>query len=238
MAENLTKDFKEEIYKLFDKFKNNDTFCFSKFADGEWAAMLNENLNNSEFENTPNTPQSYRDQLINAIKFKDPNYYIGTCCHCCNGDRADKMRNFCGQDFEHMTFANVFVNSNYSIYKETFLKEYSNYDVHLVANERSSFEDLPFKPEKIYPIGFSAWVNNHNLIEEIKQANLSNKLFLFCAGPFGNLLAHQLFEANKNNKYIDAGSTLNPWLKSEGFRRDYYIDGYQSNFTNRACRWQ
>ena len=71
MVEHLTKDFREEIYKLFDKFKNNKTFCFSKFADVEWAAMLNETLNNSECENTPNTDQSYRNELINAIRFQD-----------------------------------------------------------------------------------------------------------------------------------------------------------------------
>ncbi len=228
------KDFTQEIYNLFEKFKKGAPFAFSKFADGEWAAILNENLNNSEFENTPNTAERYRTELIEAIQYKDPNYYIGTCCPCCNGDRAEKMRRFSGQDEDHMTFANVFVNTNYPIYKETFLKEYSHHDVHLVANERSKFEELPFTPEKIYKVGFSAWVNNHSLIEEIKQQNLSDKLFIFCCGPFGNMLSHQLHEANKTNIYIDAGSTLNPWLQSEGFRRDYYLAG---SFSTRTCIW-
>ena len=79
-------------------------------------------------------------------------------------------------------FANVFVNTNYEIYKETFLKEYNNYDIHLIANERGKFDQLPFKPEKIYKVGFSAWVNNYSLIQEIKDKNLKNKLFLFCCG--------------------------------------------------------
>jgi len=145
------------------------------------------------------------------------------------------MRDFSGQDDDHMTFANVFVNTNYSIYKETFLKEYHNHDVHLVANEKSKFEQLPFTPEKIYKVGFSAWVHNHSLIEEIKQQNLSNKLFIFCCGPFGNMLCHQLHAANKNNIYIDGGSTLNPWLQSEGFQRDYYVAG---QFSSRKCVWE
>jgi len=229
------KDFTEEIYKLFEKFKKGKPFAFSKFADGEWAAMLNETLNNSEFENTADTNQKYREELISAIRYKDPDYYIGTCCPCCNGDRAQKMREFCGQDEDHMTFANVFVNANYPIYKETFLKEYSNHDVHLIANERSKFDELPFDTEKIHKIGFSAWVNNYSLIEEIKQENLSDKLFIFCCGPFGNMLCHQLHEANKNNIYIDAGSTLNPWLQSEGFVRDYYCGGHYSNV---KCTWE
>jgi hypothetical protein len=234
MALYLMKDFEQEIYRIFDLFKKGSPFAFSKFADGEWAAILNESLNNGEFENNHNIPDIYRQKLLEALQFKDKDYYIGTCCPCCNGDRAQKMRELSGQDEDHMTFANVFVNTNYKIYKETFLKEYSNYDVHLIANEKSQISNLPFKIEKFYPVGFSAWVNNYNLIEEILNENYSNKLFLFCCGPFGNILSHQLHLNNKNNIYLDIGSTLNPWLQSEGFKRDYYCDGY---FSNRTCVW-
>ncbi len=228
------KDFTQEIYNLFSRFKKGYPFSFSKYADGEWAIITDDYLNNREFEYQKNTPIFFKQKLIESIKYKDPNYFIGTCCPCCNGERASKMREFSTQNESNMTFANVFVNSNYPIYKETFLKEYANYDVHLVANKKSKIDNLPFKVEKFYPIGFSAWTNNYNLIEEIKQNNLSNKLFLFCAGPFGNLLAHELHKTNQNNIYLDIGSTLNPWLQSEGFKRDYYIDGY---FSNRKCLW-
>lgn len=228
------KIFEEEIYRIFELFKKGSPFSFSKFADGEWAAIQNENLNNSEFENTPYKDQFFRDKLIESIKFKDPNYYIGTCCPCCNGERAKKMRDFSKQDEDHMTFANVFVNTNYHIYKDLFINEYKNYDIHLIANKNSKVSNLPFKVEKFYPVGFSAWINDYHLIEEIISANFKNKLFLFCCGPFGNLLAHQLLLNNKENIYLDIGSTLNPWLQSEGFKRDYYCDGY---FSNRTCVW-
>jgi len=228
------KDFTQEIYKFFDIFKKGYPFSFSKYADGEWAIITDDYLNNREFEHSENTPLFFKQKLIDSIRYKDPNYYIGTCCPCCNGDRADKMRKFSNQSENNMTYANIFVNSNYPIYKETFLKEYSKHSIHLIANEKSKIENLPFKIEKFYPIGFNAWVNNYNLIEEIKQKNLSNKLFLFCAGPFGNILAQQLYESNKQNIYLDIGSTLNPWLQSEGFKRDYYINGY---FSERKCVW-
>jgi hypothetical protein len=88
--------------------------------------------------------------------------------------------------------------------------------------------------EKFYPVGYSAWTQNYDLIESIKSQNLNGKLFLFCAGPFGNMLAHQLFENNKNNTYLDVGSTLNPWLQSEGFKRDYYTNGH---YSTKKCIW-
>lgn len=229
------KDFRQEIVKLYAKFQSGPPFAFSKFADGEWAVMTNDFLNNREFEYKPDTPAFAKEKLVESIKFRDPNYFIGTCCPCCNGDRAKAMREFSGQDEDHMTFANVFVNANYEVYKDTFLKDYGKYDVHLVANENAKVDELPFKVEKFYPIGFSAWVNNYDLVAQIRDENLTGKLFLFCCGPFGNILAHQLHEANKNNTYLDAGSTLNPWLQSEGFKRDYYNGGA---FGRQTCRWE
>lgn len=228
------KIFDQELYKFFDILKKGQPFSFSKYADGEWAIMNNIYLNNNEFEITNKTPTFFKNKLIESFRFKDPNYYVGISCPCCQGDEAYKMAIFSNQDQEHLTFANIFVNSNYPLYKNTFLKEYQNHDIHLIANSNSKIDNLPFKIEKFYPIGFSAWVNNYNLIEEIKQKNLSNKLFLFCAGPFGNLLAHQLFETNKTNIYLDIGSTLNPWLQSEGFKREYYING---EYSQRTCIW-
>lgn len=228
------KIFDQEIYRIFNLFKKGAPFSFSKYADGEWAIMNNHYLNNNEFEISNKTPDFFRQKLIESFRFKDPNYYVGISCPCCQGKEAYKMNIFSDQDQDHLTFANIFVNSNYSIYKDTFLKEYGNHDVHLIANKNSKIENLPFKIEKFYPIGFSAWVNDYKLIEEIKQQNISNKLFLFCAGPFGNLLAHQLHESNKRNIYLDIGSTLNPWLQSEGFKRDYYNNGY---FSERKCVW-
>lgn len=230
----MSKNFKEEIYKFYNLLLKGKPFSFSKFADGEWAAINNETLNNNEFENSINVSPFYREKLLQALQYKDSDYYIGTCCPCCNGNRAYEMRKLSGQNEDNMTFANLFVNTNYEIYKNTFLKEYSNYDIHLVANKKSKIENLPFKIEKFYPVGFSAWVNDYYLIDEISNKNLKNKLFLFCCGPFGNLLAHQLFSSNKNNIYLDIGSTLNPWLESEGFKREYYCNGYFSNVT---CKW-
>lgn len=229
------KIFTQEIRNLFERFKSGKNFAFSKYADGEWAIINGDYLNNREFEFSEKTPDFFRQKLIESIRFKHEDYYIGTCCPCCNGDRAQKMRDFSGQNDDHMTFANVFVNANYSFYKENFLKEYKNRKIHLIANNKSKVHLLPFDLEEFYPVGFSAWVQDYDLIRKIISQNLSGKTFLFCAGPFGNLLAHQLFEANKNNTYLDIGSTLNPWLQSEGFRRDYYSNGCQ--FSSRECVW-
>jgi hypothetical protein len=106
----------------------------------------------------------------------------------------------------------------------------------LVCNKNSDLSNLPFWVEKVYPVTTSAWKNNYGLIREIQNQGDVGKLFLFACGPFGNMLAHQLWDFNKNNTYLDIGSTLNPWLKSEGFKRDYYLET-NNMYKNRSCQW-
>jgi hypothetical protein len=49
------------------------------------------------------------------------------------------------------------------------------------------------------------------------------------------MLSHQLWDDNKENIYLDIGSTLNPWIQSEGFKRNYYNGDPQ--YSNKVCIW-
>jgi len=226
------KYFNEEIVKLFDRLQSGKKFSFSKFADGEWMSMCQVPVNNGEFESN-NSTHDAMVRLRESFQYKDDRYYIGVSCPCCQGENHYKMVRASKQDEDHLTFANIFVNGNYKFFKENFIPEFAKHKIHLVANESSKIDNLPFEVEKFYPIGFSAWVNNHDLIEQIIKEDHEDKLFLFCCGPFGNILAHRLWEANKKNIYMDIGSTLNPWLESEGFRRGYFSGSDQE----KVCVW-
>jgi hypothetical protein len=232
----VSKDFHKEIFDLLARLKSGKNFAFSKYADGEWAVIKNQPLNNNEFEYKDNKEFSKaRQMLINSFLYKDPNYYVGISCECCQGKEHYKMKEYCNQDDEHLTYANIFVNSNYGFYKDNFIPEYSNHKIHLVANKDAQVKNLPFEVEEFYPVENSAYIHNLDLIEKINSKKYKDKLFLFCCGPLGNILAHQLFKENQNNTYLDIGSTLNPWLQSEGFKRDYYMGGF---YGSRTCFWR
>lgn len=232
----MPKDFRQELEKMLARLQSGAKFSFSKYADGEWAAMLGHQLDNKEFDYKSSPEHQFaRQKLIESFQYKHPDYYVGISCECCQGVNHFLMKQASGQQESQLTYANIWVNSNYEFMKNFVIPEFSNHNIHLVANRASKIENLPFKVEKFYPIDFSAYITNYGLIEEIKAANLKDKLFLFCAGPFGNLLAHQLWDHNKNNTYLDIGSTLNPWLQSEGFKRDYYIGG---GYAGRTCIWR
>ena len=228
------KDFRTEIETLYTRLQNKDHFSFSKFADGEWMAMRGMNMNNNEFSSNVTSSNS-KQLLIDSFKYVDENYIVGVSCKCCvgNKDHTD-MVTFSGQPETNLTFANIFVNSNYQYFKDNFISEFKNYNINLIANENSTIDKLPFGVKRFYPIKKNAWVENLSLISELKTLNTENELYLFCAGPFGNILAHQLWENNKNNTYMDIGSTLNPWLNTEGFRRSYLHGGSD---LNKKCIW-
>lgn len=220
------KIYKDEIKVFYDKLLNNEKFSLSRYGDGEWAAILENPLvcgnnpskqiyewtttgDNSNYKNA-------RNYLQKAIKYKADNYYLGICpCY-------KKMLEYSGQEKENLTYANIFVNYNYSFFVDNYIELFNNREVHLVANKESILYKLPFKVEKFYPVDYNAWVNNLYLIEEIKNKDYSDKLFLFCAGPLSNILCYKLWDTNKNNTYLDIGSVLDPWLQT-GNPRGYYL---------------
>ena len=235
----MSKIFSEEIKKLFNRLQSNQPFAFSKYADGEWMAMKGHhgssgngewviNNGNNEYENS-------RQKLIESFQYKDPSYYVGISCPCCQGQHHYDMKTFSGQDDEHLTFANIFVNSNYNFYTENFIPYFQTKDIYLIANKVTDVTKLPFKVEKFFPIDYNAWLLNLDLIDTLKQENVKDKLFLFSAGPFGNILSAELWKENQSNTYLDVGSTLDPWTKANRLIGKYYTEG--SPDKNKTCRW-
>jgi len=235
----MSKIFKEEIINLFNKFKTHKPFAFSKYADGEWLAMTGHQGISGCGEWTINDgSQQYeiaRQRLINSFQFKDPEYFVGISCPCCQGQEHIKMKTFSQQDEDHLTFANIFVNSNYDFYLNYFIPEFTTRKIYLVANRVTNINNLPFTVEKFFPIDYNAWVTNLDLIEQIKNEDVKDALFLFSAGPFGNILCSEIWKVNKNNTYLDVGSTLDPWTNANKLIGKYYTNG--SPDRQRVCVW-
>jgi hypothetical protein len=237
-GEQVDKVFTEEIKMMYERLVSGKKFAFSKYADGEWAILNNRPIESrGEFVFNPSIDYTYSDKLLESYRFKEPGYYIGVSCPCCQGaDTHKAMIRASRQPEDNVTYANIFVNSNYQFYVDNFIPYYKTQRTILVCNRQGKIENLPFKPEQIYYIDSNAYKANYDLIETIKteHKNTENHLFLFSAGPLGNMLAHQLWETNKNNTYLDIGSTLNPWLQAEGHKRDYYIG---KDLSRQICTW-
>lgn len=230
----IEKDFKSNFFSLLNKLKDKENFSFSKYADGEYAILVNKKITNCDnWTFDPLLHQEYRNELLNSFKFNEQGYYVGISCPCCVSiSDVNFMRENVGVKNQNLTWANIFVNSNYDPFKEHFVPEFNNHNVILIANKNAKVENLPFKVEEHIKISETAWVDNFNLLDELPNKDYKNKLFLFCAGPLGNMLSAKMWESNKNNIYLDIGSTLNPWIV--GNNRGYLKGGTS---LKKTCIW-
>jgi len=235
------KSFARDIQILHKAIEEKRPFTLSKFADGEWMVMENKDLDNREFQYRVSDGRQgpeftrARDALIDSFRYQHPQYYVGISCPCCQGDNFERMIKFSKQPKERLTWANIWVNTNYGYFLGNILPEFKNYEVHLVANEAGHFGNIPFPVKMAWLVSNNAWVEDWDMIENLCTAAKSEQgaLFLFCCGPFGNILAHKLTEASDKNTYLDIGSTLNPFLKVEGFKRGYFNSWQSRN----PCTW-
>jgi hypothetical protein len=226
--------FTEDFFMLYSLLKERKPFSFSKYADGEYAILINQKITNCDkWTFDPKIDGKYQKELLKSFQFDEDGYYVGISCPCCVPmEHVIWMRDNVKVKKENLTWANIFVNGNYNNFKKYFIPEFNNHDVILIATEKGNSSKLPFDVEEYIKITGAAWKDNFDLLEILPKKDYKNKLFLFSAGPLGNMLAAKMWKHNKNNIYMDIGSTLNPWLvgNNRGFLRG-------APTINKICIW-
>jgi hypothetical protein len=232
----------------FDRFRNmlnnREPFALSRFGDGELNILMGKVTRYGEFQYDPNDPtDTYpRQRLLASFRHSGRRYYVGISCPNCVGEeRFAWAKQHSMQNDDHLTWATLFVNSNYARYMAEIVPLFTKYDVVVVCHRSAVLQHLPFPVVRDYRVGNNAWKNDSDaaasLCDYIQRERLRAKLFLLCAGPFSCILAHQLYCQSEANTYLDVGSTLDPFLfcPSRGTRR--YLRGDKA-LLQRACIWK
>jgi hypothetical protein len=216
------KTFKGDFEKFYTLIEKGDPFALSRNNDGEMIILNNELIvNGGEFDFDPKNPNhtKLREMLLASAQHKGDNYYVGIACRCCVGDaKHEALKSLTGQDDDHLTWGNIFVNGNYKEYLSKILPLFNNKKIVMVMNYRANFIALPFFKNivKVFGIGNNAWLGNQelitNMVQYVKQNNVKDTIFLFAAGPFSNILIHELYKIEPNNTYLDIGSTLDSMM--------------------------
>lgn len=238
------KTFEGDFDKFLGKIKRGEHYSLSRWGDGELMILQDKfidlrNKKNGEFRYDPGLDEykGVKRRLELSFTAKDDEYYIGVACPCCRGQRTYRhMKELSQQDEEHLTWANIFVNANYRRFIDEFIPEMKNHDVVMVVNNKADTSKLSFDVEKTYKVGADAWSRDYSVAERIREDyfDSKDKIFLFAAGPLANILTYELwFYMNKNNTYIDIGSTLDVQMGMRPTR------GYQTGgkYSNRVCIW-
>lgn len=216
------KSFSGDFDYFLKKIQNKQPFALSRNNDGEMIILNNQFIDltskcNGEFIYDPKNPAhtKFRQQLLDSATHKGENYYVGIACRCCVGnEKHEALKALTEQDEIHLTWGNIFVNGNYNRYVFEILPYFALYDIIMVVNHKSNFDNLPFKNKIIerVNIGTNAWIDDTHEVEFMKsvliEKKYKNKLYLFAAGPFSNILIHELYKIEPDNTYLDIGSTL------------------------------
>lgn len=237
-------DYRKDFDKLKNKLLNSENFAFLRFSDGEGYILYDQflQLNDNHYKIgdvvgyasygkeeqklfDPEKHSFYRQKLIESLEYVAPNYYKGIPvrkdCEAC-GFIFDEIVDNAGGDSEYLTFANLWNNGNYPKFIEEIVPIFSDKKVVMVVNECANISKLPFKVVKDFRVGSNCFINNYDIIEEIKsyisENSVVDHVFLVSAASLSNLIVHQLYKMNPNNTYIDIGSTLNPLMDMEGWR--------------------
>jgi hypothetical protein len=227
---------KEKYFEDFDffwsKIENGENFTFSRFADGEVLLMEGKSVGMatqafvSDKWMSDGGVKKISIDLIESLTYSDNNYYYAISSNTDSNhdfkflyDRITNKKN--------ITFANLWINANYKKHLDKInnLKR----DVVLICNESGLSKSFPFKCIDIVPFPndcVAFWEGDkYNFIEKIKNISLkyNDTLFLVCCGPASACINHILHNTNKNNTYIDFGSSLDTFIHSK-ITRDYMND--------------
>jgi len=242
----MSRGFKEDFFHLLKMLKSGEHFAFSRFSDGETCVMRNEKLvlasdhvqvgetmhefgysadDHKEF--IPEKHGFVREALIEAFKYQKENYFVGAGCGNCTchiKDDIPMLEEMRPGDDVHWTSPNLLVNSNYPLFLNHFVPTFKQKKVVMICSKDGSLEKLPFEPVKDFRVGKNCIVNDHHLIDEIKEwikeKDVKDHVFLFSASSLSEILIHQLFDFSSQNTYIDIGTTLHYHLDL-GIERDY-----------------
>ena len=239
----IEHDYTKDFDKLKLKLINGENFAFLRFSDGEGFILYDQYLELSDKGYNLGGSQGYayygkeehkvfdplkhsfnRQKLIESLEYTAPNYYKGIPMRdsvVAFDGIFDEIIENAGGDSEYLTFANLWNNANYPKFIEEMVPIFSDKKIVFVLNECANIEKLPFKVEKDFRIGSNCFIDNYDIIREIKmyihENDIKDHVFLLSAASLSNLLAHQLYKKYDCNTYIDIGSTLNPMMDMTGW---------------------
>lgn len=241
----MKQDFKADFFEIMRMIVESNSMALSRFADGEANILKNNTIGNKDgwlYKKDKNLV--FRADLRKALLCTDPGFIYGISCSCCDKVNHDFLLANLKTTSENMTFSNMWVNSNFPLFKERFFKTLtaSKKNIVICTNSKAKIKKLEeFIPVKDFiPIPGNCvvyWEKNRDYVKallDLKGSTYNNSIFLFAAGPLSEILIRELWAVNQNNIMLDIGSSLDPFLFNRR-SRSYHYDN--SEFANRTCIW-
>lgn len=205
----------DEFNKIWKRIEKKENITLFRYGDGERSLMIGKPVLAQEGWTAPSEITELGKALLDTLNLDDENVYYGISCPCC--DSAAYYWYETHIKSKNKTFANLFVNKNYSLFISKF--EALERDVIVIGNHAGKNNKIgSLNVLKYYSIGDQC-VNFYrqeipSLLDEIKKdfGDRDNLLYVVSAGPLSEPIIHDLYKNNKNNSYIDFGSSIDCYI--------------------------
>ena len=215
------KDFASDLAALDKRLCVAENFAFVRFGDGEMIIIDGRGIDlfekyNGEHRYIPGEPahELQRERLRASLVYQHPQYFVGIACPCCVGKgNFFTLKERSGQSEDQLTWANLFVNSNYAGFREHTVAALASRTINMVCHQKATTDGLPFPVKHRFNVGANSWVDDYARTHDeistyIRDNQVRDEVFLFAAGVLSNILVHELFEKFPDNTYIDLGSVF------------------------------
>ena len=231
-----TQNAKDDLDKFTSLVRDGIPFTFVRFSDGEIEILRNRKLfignNITEFRGRvfnndfpefdrkyfdPDVDIDLRKDLLSAATFSDENYFKGIpTAHNDMLEEREFLLRLNGRRSHQMTFADLFLNSNFVYARTSFFPVIIDYfeNISVVGNFRCELRG-ELKNGILFPIPDNLFSQYHNvkmstmsLLEKTPRAGL----VLSSASSLSNILGKELRQIRPDITFIDIGTALNDLL--------------------------
>lgn len=239
-----TPNPKNDLLRFQDMLAEGKAFTFVRFSDGEMEIIRNRYLKiggsqisfrGANYKNIypehdsktfdPGQHSQIRLDLIESAKHGSESYYIGipTSHNKALIDRNLMVR-LNGGINKHITFADIFINSNYGIFRKNIVPLFDRDNIHIVCNYRANFSGEISSAKKI-PIGDNFFLNYEDTLNDVYSALLnlkSQSVVLSSASSLSNILGCKLNKVRQDITFIDVGTAMNYLMGMNANTRLYH----------------
>lgn len=228
----FSHNFQSDLHTVLSAIEARERFVFARYGDGErkvaMAEKIDVNKPKEHWKFAPGENLDLHQAMVRSLNENDEAWHIGISCPCCDRESASWYRAAAKCPPERMTFANLFVNGNWTLASQVLLGYVYRDEVTLACSSVQRHTALFPIPQSM-PLDAAAnckwWATL--LLESEKP--------IFCAaGPMTNIIAHQYLLQGGEMPFIDIGSCLDPFIHGMG-TRGYHYPGSETGM--RACHW-
>lgn len=212
--------FESDFQKYTELIKSKKPFAYARYADGEVLLMKGETVgyNSQAYAvdrwSSLNRSVKVSEGLLESLKHEEENYHYAISSHSDSIDDYNYLKSKIKNS--NITFANLWINSNYSKMKE-FYKSLID-PVYVICNYRANSQVFPFPVIEMFPFPddcVNYWENEgdtylEQLLDYVVQVQKGT--FFISAGPVSEILIDKMYTSNPDNQYIDVGSSMDEFI--------------------------